>query len=289
MFGVRHHPIGQAAPGRRDAGAVLSARADGQSSNREPRLRGAAPAGPGGARGGTQAAGHVHRLDRHPRADALSVGDHRQLRRRGARAGSAGRSWSPSGPTVASRCTTAVAASRWTRNRVPACPGWRSCSPSCTPGASSAPARTTRPAGCTASGSSVVNALSSRLDVEVDRNGATYAMSFRRGVPGVFAGPGPTARFTPGGPLAKVGRARKGVTGTRVTYWPDRQIFLARRPALAEGPAGPGAADQLPGARPGPDGGRRPHQRGDRGDLPARRRHLGVLRVPRRRTRPSPM
>ena len=32
-------------------------------------------------------------------------------------------------------------------------------------------------------GSSVVNALSSRLDVEVDRNGATYAMSFRRGVP----------------------------------------------------------------------------------------------------------
>jgi DNA gyrase subunit B len=76
-------------------------------------------------------------------------------------------------------------------------------------------------------GSSVVNALSSRLDVEVDRNGATYAMSFRRGVPGVFAGPGPTARFTPGGPLAKVGRARKGVTGTRVTYWPDRQIFLA--------------------------------------------------------------
>src|ERR671916_1092260 len=74
-------------------------------------------------------------------------------------------------------------------------------------------------------GSSVVNALSSRLDVEVDRNGATYAMSFRRGVPGVFAGPGPAARFTPGGPLAKVGRAAKGATGTRVTFWPDRQIF----------------------------------------------------------------
>ena len=75
-------------------------------------------------------------------------------------------------------------------------------------------------------GSSVVNALSSRLDVEVDRNGGTYAMSFRRGVPGVFAGAGPTARFTPGGSLAKVGRASKGTTGTRVTYWPDRQIFL---------------------------------------------------------------
>ncbi len=76
-------------------------------------------------------------------------------------------------------------------------------------------------------GSSVVNALSSRLDVEVDRNSATWAMSFRRGVPGTFDGPGPTAKFTPGATLAKVGRAPRGRTGTRVTYWPDRQIFLA--------------------------------------------------------------
>ena len=75
-------------------------------------------------------------------------------------------------------------------------------------------------------GSSVVNALSSRLDVEVDRNGATWAMSFRRGTPGTFAGPGPTAPFTAGGGLRKVGRTARGATGTRVTYWPDRQIFL---------------------------------------------------------------
>ena len=75
-------------------------------------------------------------------------------------------------------------------------------------------------------GSSVVNALSTRLDVEVDRDGATWAMSFRRGVPGTFDGPGPTAPFTPGAPLAKVGRVPKGRSGTRVTYWPDRQIFL---------------------------------------------------------------
>ena len=75
-------------------------------------------------------------------------------------------------------------------------------------------------------GSSVVNALSSRLDVEVDRNSATWAMSFRRGVPGTFDGPGPTAKFTPGGALRKVGRVARGTTGTRVTYWPDRQIFL---------------------------------------------------------------
>ena len=75
-------------------------------------------------------------------------------------------------------------------------------------------------------GASVVNALSSRLDVEVDRNGATWALSFRRGVPGTFAGDGPDAPFTPGAKLAKVGRAARGRTGTRVRYWPDRQIFL---------------------------------------------------------------
>ncbi len=75
-------------------------------------------------------------------------------------------------------------------------------------------------------GSSVVNALSSRLDVEVDRNGTTWGMSFRRGEPGEFAGTGPAARFTPGGGLRRLGRTAKARTGTRVTYWPDRQIFL---------------------------------------------------------------
>ncbi len=75
-------------------------------------------------------------------------------------------------------------------------------------------------------GSSVVNALSTRLDVEVDRNGSTWGMSFRRGVPGVFDGNGPNAKFTPGGTLRKLGRTKRGVTGTRIQYWPDRQIFL---------------------------------------------------------------
>ncbi|WP_243760902.1 type IIA DNA topoisomerase subunit B [Propioniciclava sp. MC1595] len=75
-------------------------------------------------------------------------------------------------------------------------------------------------------GASVVNALSSRLDVEVDRNGATWAMSFRRGVPGVFDGPGPDAGFTPDNTLRKIGRVAKAKTGSRTRYWPDRQIFL---------------------------------------------------------------
>jgi DNA gyrase subunit B len=80
-------------------------------------------------------------------------------------------------------------------------------------------------------GASVVNALSARLDVEVDRDGNTYAMSFRRGKPGVFDGEGPGARFTEESGLRKIGRAKraKGApapTGTRIRYWADRQIFI---------------------------------------------------------------
>jgi DNA gyrase subunit B len=58
-------------------------------------------------------------------------------------------------------------------------------------------------------GASVVNALSVRLDIEVDRDGATHAMSFRRGKPGVFVGEGGEAK----------------ITGTRTRFYPDRQIF----------------------------------------------------------------
>ena len=128
-------------------------------------------------------------------------------------------------------------------------------------------------------GSSVVNALSSRLDVEVDRNSATWAMSFRRGVPGTFDGPGPTAKFTPGSSLRKIGRVPKGTTGTRVTYWPDRQIFLhdaqlsfrdlqdrARQTSFL---VPDWRSTSLTRAL-----------RGHRGDLSAPGRHLGVLRVP---------
>ncbi|HZB34050.1 MAG TPA: DNA topoisomerase IV subunit B [Streptosporangiaceae bacterium] len=75
-------------------------------------------------------------------------------------------------------------------------------------------------------GASVVNALSARLDVEVDRDGQTHAMSFKRGLPGEFAGPGPDAKFKKKSGMRQTKRVAKKVTGTRVRFWPDRQIFL---------------------------------------------------------------
>jgi len=80
-------------------------------------------------------------------------------------------------------------------------------------------------------GASVVNALSERLDVEVDRDGKTWAMSFHRGEPGVFADSGeptPDAPFTPyvsNSELRVVGKVAKNATGTRIRYWADPQIF----------------------------------------------------------------
>ncbi|MDX2341858.1 type IIA DNA topoisomerase subunit B [Micrococcus sp. M4NT] len=81
-------------------------------------------------------------------------------------------------------------------------------------------------------GASVVNALSSRLDVQVFRGGKVHQMSFRRGEPGRFADgsrPSPEAPFEPAkdaSPLDVVGKAKRGRTGTRVRYWADDQIFI---------------------------------------------------------------
>ncbi len=75
-------------------------------------------------------------------------------------------------------------------------------------------------------GASVVNALSSRLDVEVDRDGKIYRMSFKRGVAGIFDGDGPNASFEPQSGLRVIGKISSKVTGTRVKWWSDKQIFL---------------------------------------------------------------
>lgn len=82
-------------------------------------------------------------------------------------------------------------------------------------------------------GASVVNALSARLDVEVDRGGRTYGMNFRRGEPGIFtdsgSGHSPDSHFEPyekRSALPVIGKTKRGVTGSRVRFWPDPHIFL---------------------------------------------------------------
>jgi DNA gyrase subunit B len=75
-------------------------------------------------------------------------------------------------------------------------------------------------------GASVVNALSARLDVEVDRGGKIHWMSFQRGHAGIFDGDGPKSAFTAQSGLRVIGKISSKITGTRVKYWPDRQIFM---------------------------------------------------------------
>ncbi|MGN6721766.1 MAG: DNA gyrase/topoisomerase IV subunit B [Marmoricola sp.] len=75
-------------------------------------------------------------------------------------------------------------------------------------------------------GLSVVNALSSRMDIDVERSPSVQGISFQRGTPGVFDGDGPSASFKPQSGLSrKGGRVAKGRSGTRIRFWPDKQIF----------------------------------------------------------------
>ena len=84
-------------------------------------------------------------------------------------------------------------------------------------------------------GSSVVNALSSRLDVEVDRDGKTHHMSFHQGHPGVYTDvdpehPSPDAPFkrtrkNRPTELEIIGKVSPKITGTRIRYWADPEIF----------------------------------------------------------------
>lgn len=74
-------------------------------------------------------------------------------------------------------------------------------------------------------GASVVNALSIRLDVEVQRAGKTYGMSFKRGVPGKFSSSDPDSEFTKKSGLDVIGKAPRTKTGTKVRWWVDPQVF----------------------------------------------------------------
>jgi DNA gyrase subunit B len=74
-------------------------------------------------------------------------------------------------------------------------------------------------------GASVVNALSARLDVEVDRGAKTHAIGFRRGVAGEFDGASPDSPFQRKHGLRVVGTVPRTRTGTRVRWWADPQVF----------------------------------------------------------------
>ena len=70
-------------------------------------------------------------------------------------------------------------------------------------------------------GVSVVNALSRRTVLEVDRDGATYRQEY---TPEKARG-GAVKAGVPQGPLKKVGVAKRGHTGTTVSFWPDPDVF----------------------------------------------------------------
>ncbi|AGL19764.1 type IIA DNA topoisomerase subunit B [Actinoplanes sp. N902-109] len=75
-------------------------------------------------------------------------------------------------------------------------------------------------------GASAVNALSLRFDVTVKRQGKVHEISFQRGVPGVFAGDGPDATFTPQPGLRVTRRMKRNETsGTSTRYWYDARYF----------------------------------------------------------------
>ncbi|HEV7965431.1 MAG TPA: DNA topoisomerase IV subunit B [Actinoplanes sp.] len=75
-------------------------------------------------------------------------------------------------------------------------------------------------------GASAVNALSLRFDVTVKRDGKVHEISFQRGVPGAFHGPGPKASFTPESGLRIVRRMKRGEAGgTSIRYWYDARYF----------------------------------------------------------------
>ncbi|WP_037361633.1 DNA gyrase/topoisomerase IV subunit B [Amycolatopsis orientalis] len=75
-------------------------------------------------------------------------------------------------------------------------------------------------------GASAVNALSHRFDVTVKQNGKVHQMSFAHGVPGVFDGPGPKAKFTRRSGLNLVGKMKRGErSGTSIRYWYDARYF----------------------------------------------------------------
>ena len=247
-------------------------------------LHRAASARPRGSGGRPQAPGHVHRLHRQPRPDALPVGDHRQLRRRGAgrllrpHRGDPPRRRLGRGPRQRPRHPRRrraqdralrrrgrddqAARRRKVRRRL--LRGLRR------------PARRRRLRRQRA-------VRAARRRGRPQRQDATPSAS-AAACPASSPSRAPTPRSTPPTACARARGSPRRRTGTRVRYWADRQIFLkdaklsletlyarARQTAFLV----PGLTLVVRDER-GLDG-----RRQDRGGLPLRRRHQRVLRVPR--------
>jgi DNA gyrase subunit B len=69
-------------------------------------------------------------------------------------------------------------------------------------------------------GVSVVNALSTRVVLEVDRDGKTWRQEYAAVKQGRTVKPG-----VPQGKLKVVAQSKRGHTGTSVTFWPDPEVF----------------------------------------------------------------
>ena len=209
------------------------------------------------------------------------MGDHRQRRGRGAGRRRQPHRGHPARRTAPSRCTTTAAASRSTRSRRPACPGVEVIFTKLHAGGKFGGGSYVATGGLHGVGASVVNALSARLDVDVERSPAIQGMSFQRGAPGVFDGEGPAPAFTPQSGLTRKGaRVHEGrhrhpgpVLAGPADLHQGRHLRLRR--------AGhPGPADVVHRARARAGDPRPARRRAGRGELPPRRRHRGVLRVP---------
>ena len=71
-------------------------------------------------------------------------------------------------------------------------------------------------------GAAVVNALSSKLEVEVQRDGHLHELHFKNQKPGLYKGR--SGGFVEGHEL-RASRKRSKATGTRVKFWPDMDLF----------------------------------------------------------------
>jgi DNA gyrase subunit B len=69
-------------------------------------------------------------------------------------------------------------------------------------------------------GVSVVNALSSRVVLEVDRDGKTWRQEYAAVKQGKTVKAG-----VPQGKLKAAGTSKRGYTGTAITFWPDADVF----------------------------------------------------------------